>query len=89
MPYYQYQCQACKHSWEQFQKIDNRDLPLTEGCPDCKSTGEVSRGVSAPRLADPYRTGGTQSSKLPGDMKEIFQRIGESNYGSELHTKYA
>ncbi|MGL4981619.1 MAG: FmdB family zinc ribbon protein [Treponemataceae bacterium] len=42
MPYYDYACNSCRHTFEEFQKMS--DKPLSE-CPKCK--GEVKKMLSA------------------------------------------
>ena len=32
---YSYRCDACKHQWDDFYKIEDRDKPLKELCPEC------------------------------------------------------
>ena len=44
MPIYEYQCEACKHVFENLQKIT--DAPLTR-CPDCGAEA-LKKLVSAP-----------------------------------------
>lgn len=46
MPTYEYQCQACGHQHEEFQKIS--DAPLTD-CPTCHKP-TLSKLVSAPNF---------------------------------------
>ena len=89
MPSYKYSClTGCQTSFNKLLKISERNIPTEEACPSCgKKT--IEKICEAPLLADPYRISGTNSSKVPGDMVEIFKRIGQTNYGSELATKYA
>lgn len=48
MPNYEYKCTGCNHKWEDIQTIGNRDLPLTQACPQCKTNGTVARGWDSP-----------------------------------------
>jgi putative FmdB family regulatory protein len=45
MPIYEYQCTACEHEFEAIQKFS--DAPVTD-CPECSTTGSVSRKLSTP-----------------------------------------
>lgn len=42
MPTYEYECKACKYTWEKDQKITD---PVIEICPECKKP-EAKRLVS-------------------------------------------
>ena len=44
MPNYEYKCTGCNHKWADIQTIQNRDLPLTQACPQCGTVGTVARG---------------------------------------------
>lgn len=43
MPQYCYICNACKHEWEEEQRI--KDPPLTK-CPECETEGKVERLIA-------------------------------------------
>lgn len=50
MPIYNYQCTQCSHVWEMNKKISERDETATEVCPECSTTGQINRMVSAPLI---------------------------------------
>ena len=35
MPIYEYYCEKCKHTFEEYLSISNRDNPIEEPCPKC------------------------------------------------------
>ena len=47
MPIYEYTCDDCKHNFEEFLSIPNRDKPTKESCPECGKKDSVRKGVSA------------------------------------------
>ena len=68
MPTYDYSCAKCAHTFESFQKIDERDAPVQQPCPQCGKRG-VSRGVSAPVM-------GVDAAMGSGsDFKELTRRM--------------
>jgi predicted nucleic acid-binding Zn ribbon protein len=42
---YDYYCEGCKSEWEEQQFLNDRDLPLTKPCPQCKNSGQIKRGI--------------------------------------------
>jgi putative FmdB family regulatory protein len=87
MPLYDYQCAACEHVFERTLKISEARIPEAEACPSCNQTATVQKIIGgAPLLGDPVRMGVT---KIPGDFKEVLQKIHERNYKSNLNLKYS
>ena len=41
---YDYTCKACGHIWEESVPMSDRDVALSNPCPECKETGQVHRG---------------------------------------------
>lgn len=50
MPLYQYQCNACDHSFTEVLKIDNRHDPINNDCPNCGGKGHIQMVIGAPML---------------------------------------
>lgn len=46
MPSYDYECIVCAHTFSEFQKIDDRKVPIERGCPECGSI--YAHGQSSP-----------------------------------------
>lgn len=46
MPFYQYQCKECGHSFEEMLPVDRREEPVEAKCPKCgkESTVEIVIG---------------------------------------------
>jgi putative FmdB family regulatory protein len=86
MPAYTYKCQACNHEFEKVLKIADRDLPINEPCPECKTQGQVLKTIlGAPSLGDPVRLG---IRKTDSGFKEVMQKIHAANPGSNLNSKF-
>jgi putative FmdB family regulatory protein len=86
MPLYDYLCSACEHSFEKTLKISEMRQPEAASCPACGEFATVSKVMAgAPSLGDPIRLGVT---KVPGDFKEVLQKIHERTYKSNLNLKY-
>jgi len=73
MPIYEYQCEKCKKTFEQFQKITDEPLKM---CPDCK--GKVKRLISQTSFSlkgagwykDGYSSAKPDTKKKEGAKKE-------------------
>lgn len=85
MPTYSYGCGECSHEFDIVLKIADRDVPVSEPCPNCgKPT--VSKLVGA--AATVYTLSPTSVSKqgrVPDGFKEVLQKIHEKTPGSQLN----
>jgi putative FmdB family regulatory protein len=50
MPLYSYGCENCDHEFYDVKKIEDRDQPLGEPCPNCGVTGGVQRRLTSARI---------------------------------------
>jgi putative FmdB family regulatory protein len=57
MPLYEYSCSQCAAHFEKLLKIVDRNLPVDQSCPECKSPGTVSMAISAANFGDPISLG--------------------------------
>lgn len=74
MPTYNYHCTNCKTDFEKLQvKIKDRNKFCKESCPECgKKT--IERVLISPNMASDRINA---RKKIPGDMKEVLQKIAE------------
>lgn len=73
MPTYDYVCSECQHTFDKILKIDDRNLPTQEECPNCGKTGHVALSFSAPSLMSPFRVDGLK--RPAGQFRERVQQI--------------
>lgn len=73
MPTYDYACAKCDHRFEKLLKIEDRELPMKEPCPNCLRKDCVSLSISAPSLVSPFRVDGLK--KPATQFKERMQQI--------------
>lgn len=86
MPTYDYRCSKCEFIFEQYQKIDDREIPCKSVCPNCKEKNTVSiTYTSAPSIVDPVRIG---VRKPDGGFKEIISKIKEKHKGHSMNGEY-
>ncbi len=43
MPQYDYRCNKCEHEFLRVLRMDNREEPLSEPCPECEEEGSIHR----------------------------------------------
>lgn len=69
MPNYDYRCDSCEHTFDEFKSITDRDAPCSSPCPKCGKV-EVKRDwTSAPAAA-------VDMNLTPGqDFKEVMSRV--------------
>jgi putative FmdB family regulatory protein len=73
MPTYYYECECCKHSFEEFLNIDKRDEPLSRKCSNCGAFEKIKRIIRSPRIS--YE-GKYDAFQRAGDgWKEVQQKI--------------
>jgi putative FmdB family regulatory protein len=91
MPNYNYECNKCKHLWEDLLPISKRDQPTKEPCPKCSETGCVSKswadctpGLGADSTLTPNKATGGRWNELMNKMKagappRLRHRFDQSN----------
>lgn len=47
MPNYGFSCEKCNKQFERLLKIDEREIPLNEECPHCKTKGKIVKDYSS------------------------------------------
>ena len=73
MPTYEYECQKCKHCFEKICKIDDREFPTKNPCPNCLEKDCVTICIGAAGLVRPSAVTGLQKPATP--FKERMQQI--------------
>lgn len=86
MPIYDYACEKCSHAFEKTLRISEMLQPESEACPSCGEMNAVKKHLmAAPAMGDPVRLG---IRKIPGDFKEVLQKVHSNNYKSNLNLKF-
>lgn len=82
MPTYDYECSSCKHAFESFLPINDRDLPCSSKCVKCKKK-------QVKRVFNVAPVGGVDKTLSPGsDFKEIMGKMAKGvpeRYREGLH----
>lgn len=75
MPLYEYHCTSCDHKFDQYQKVDERDKPTKEGCPECKKLTVEKMLARVSGIVDPITVGNLRTSHEFNDrVKEIKKK---------------
>jgi len=72
MPIYEYQCDECKHKFEQLRRISEGSDPCKEPCPECSAIG-ARKVVSAPTVGVDMNL--TPNKKTGGDWNRLMDKI--------------
>ena len=83
MPLYEYKCSKCEHLFDKRLSINENKLPESEPCPSCNEVGGVLQYLGAPPGIHSGE-GIAQSGKIPGDFREVMQKIRAANPGHNL-----
>ena len=83
MPLYSYSCSKCEHAFESLRKIDERNAPCEDPCPECGSTGTVTQRISSPNIISGV---GEIVTKTPRDFRDKLEAIKKNNWGSNIET---
>lgn len=73
MPNYDYRCESCDHTFEDFLPIANRKKPCKSPCSKCGKKTVVQFIKTAPSFADPVSVGKT--GKLDGGFRDVIKKI--------------
>lgn len=82
---YDYQCQACEHSFEKMLPSEDRKIPENEPCPVCGAM-EVKRVfVGSPSFQDPAKLG---RQKPDNEFRNLLGKIKKDYRGSGNIERY-
>lgn len=73
MPTYDYICKECNFAFDKILKIDDRQSPTQEACPNCGKNNSVDILISSPSLVSANRVDGL--IKPSGQFRERMQQI--------------
>jgi|TARA_R110001583_G_scaffold5565_2_gene29950 putative FmdB family regulatory protein len=74
MPNYDYMCEACDETWEDFQMVSGRDKPCKKPCPHCKKK-KVKRTLPTefPQMGVDQTL--TANKKTGGQWNELMNKV--------------
>lgn len=82
MPLFDYTCSSCKHKFDKFLSIANRDTPLNEVCPICNEL-EVTRDIAGVGLVQ------WDLNIRPDDtFTDLLRQIKKNNPKSTIDDKF-
>ena len=88
MPLYDFQCESCDHTYEQFRTIAEMDKPLKQACPSCKKKGNIIRIVGSGRIVDSVRLESTKGRLRPTkEFTEVMTRIKKNHPASKFEVR--
>lgn len=74
MPFYDYMCSKCEHTFEEMLKISERSKPCKKACPNCGAKKSVQQVIlQAPAACDPIRVG--KAGKVDSGFREVISKI--------------
>ena len=90
MPFYDYKCKDCGHTWDEQQTVDARNVPRYNPCPDCGSSGNIIIHIGKANLANPLNL---DMSPLVRPQPQFEERLREikKNYskaGVDIQSKF-
>ena len=72
MPFYDYKCKECGHTWDEQQTVDARNVPRYSPCPECGSSEDIILVIGKVNVGDPIQLG---VKKPPRDVQERLAQI--------------
>ena len=72
MPFYDYKCKECGHTWDEFQTVDARNVPRYNPCPECGTSEDIILVIGKVNVGDPIQLG---VKKPPRDVQERLAQI--------------
>jgi putative FmdB family regulatory protein len=86
MPTYEFECEKCNHVFEDLLKIDQRNFPLIQPCPNCKEKKSIKAVLGAPTLVSPNAISGLRKPKE--DFVERMKKIKKEHKGTNSVKDY-
>jgi putative FmdB family regulatory protein len=88
MPNYNFECEKCSHTFEEFLTISLMDAPLAAACPSCKKKGHMIRLIGASGRVDSGRLESTPGRLRPtSEFTEVMKRIKKNHPGSTMEVR--
>ena len=75
MPIYEYKCNECEHTFDDYLNVSDRDKPLKQPCPEC-GVKAVSKLVSATSMGVDMNC--TPDKKTGGDWSRLMDKMKKS-----------
>lgn len=82
---YDYQCQSCGHSFEEWVEQEERYAPEAEPCPVCGEKQVKRAFIGAPSFANPASIG---VKKPDGEFRNLLSKIKKDHRGSGNIDRY-
>ena len=89
MPYYDYKCKTCEHTWEEQHTIDSRNVPRYNPCPECGTSDNIILLMSAPSIGDPVALGVRRPNSAFRDRLRQIENNHSKPGGQRLKSRYA
>ena len=88
MPLYDFVCESCSHSFEEFCTIAEMDKPLKASCPSCKKKGNVISIIGAGGMVDSGRLESTKGRLRPTmEFTERMKQIKKKHPASKFEVR--
>jgi len=88
MPLYDFECEKCKHYYEEFHSIADMDKPLKKPCPCCKEKGNIIRVIGSAGIGDSARLESTKGRLRPTkEFTEVMTRIKKIHPASRFEVR--
>lgn len=80
---YDYKCDACGHIFERTSRMSDREVPLSEPCPECKKENVVQRymGNQTMGWSDAIQLG---MKKSPEEWRSFLRTLHKNTPGSMI-----
>lgn len=78
MAIYGYKCGKCGTDFDLNKKIADRDDTALDSCPECSTTGQITRQVGSPMVAYSVTVAGGYG-RIPDGFKEVLNNINKKS----------
>jgi putative FmdB family regulatory protein len=75
MPNYGFLCENCDKTFDCFLKIDERNDPILEECPHCKTKGKIAKDYSSLSQSLNSDSNLTPNNKTGGQWNELMSKM--------------